>query len=73
MKKAHNLYEVCDTIDPGSDDAKKNNMAIALLFQSVSGELILKIGEHDTSKKIWEAIKSYNLGADRMEKQGYRL
>ena len=48
-------------------------MAIALLFQSVSGALILKIGEHDTSKKIWEAIKSYNLGADRMEKQGYRI
>ena len=73
MKVMLRLYEVWDTIDPGSNDAKKNNMAIALIFQSVPEALILQIGEHDTSKKIWEAIKSYNLGADRMEKQGYRL
>ena len=41
-------------------------MAIALIFQSVQEALILQIGEHDTSKKIWEAIKSRNLGADRV-------
>ncbi|KAL0682807.1 hypothetical protein Bca4012_049655 [Brassica carinata] len=41
-------------------------MAIALIFQSVPEALILQIGEHDTSKKIWEAIKSRNLGADRV-------
>ncbi|XP_048611837.1 uncharacterized protein LOC125586079 [Brassica napus] len=66
MKVMLRLYEVWDTIDPGSDDAKKNNMAIALIFQSVPEALILQIGEHDTSKKIWEAIKSRNLGADRV-------
>jgi len=66
MKVMLRLYEVWDTIDPGSNDAKKNNMAIALIFQSVPEALILQIGEHDTSKKIWEAIKSRNLGADRV-------
>ena len=66
MKVMLCLYKVWDTIDPGSDDAKKNNMAIALIFQSVPEALILQIGEHDTSKKIWEAIKSRNLGADRV-------
>ena len=66
MKVMLRLYEVWDTIDPGSDDAKKNNMAIALIFQSVPEALILQIGEHDTSKKIWEAIKSRNLGVDRV-------
>ena len=64
MKVMFRLYEVWDTIDPSSDDAKKNNMVIALIFQSVSAALILQIGEHDTSKKIWEAIKSRNLGVD---------
>ncbi|XP_013631974.1 PREDICTED: uncharacterized protein LOC106337413 [Brassica oleracea var. oleracea] len=66
MKVILRLYEVWDTIDRGSDDAKKNNMAIALIFQSVPEVLILQIGEHDTSEKIWEAIKSCNLGADRV-------
>ncbi|XP_048619919.1 uncharacterized protein LOC125590400 [Brassica napus] len=60
------LYEVWDTIDLWSDNAKKNNMAIALIFQSVPEALTLQIGEHDTSKKIWEAIKSPNLGVDRV-------
>ena len=32
MKVMLCLYKVWDTIDPGSDDAKKNNMAIALIF-----------------------------------------
>lgn len=66
MKVMLRLYEVWDTIDPESDDAKKNNMAIALIFKSVPEALILPKGEHDTSKKIWEAIKSRNLGVDRM-------
>ena len=66
MKVMLRLYEVWDIIDPASDDAKKNNMAIALIFQSVREALILQIGEHDTSKKIWEDIKSRNLGVDRV-------
>ncbi|XP_013633224.1 PREDICTED: uncharacterized protein LOC106338903 [Brassica oleracea var. oleracea] len=66
MKVMLCLYKVCNTIDPGSDDAKNNNMAIALISQSVPEALILQIGQHDTSKKIWEAIKSCNLGADRV-------
>ncbi|XP_013613882.1 PREDICTED: uncharacterized protein LOC106320064 [Brassica oleracea var. oleracea] len=66
MKVIFRLYDVWDTFDQGSDDAKKNNMAIALIFQSVSEALLLQIGKHDTSKKIWKAIKSRNLGADRV-------
>ncbi|XP_013608145.1 PREDICTED: uncharacterized protein LOC106314885 [Brassica oleracea var. oleracea] len=69
MKVMLRLYEVWDTIDPGSNDAKKNNMAIALIFQSVPEALILQIGEHDTSEKIWKAIKSRNLGADRVREE----
>ena len=29
------LYDVWDTTDPGSDDAKKNDMVISFIFQSV--------------------------------------
>ena len=61
------LYEVWDTIEPENADSKKNNMAISLIFQSVPEALILQVGEHDTSKKIWEAIKSRNLVVYRVK------
>ena len=60
------VHEVWDTIEPGSDDQKKNDVAIALLFQSIPETLILQVGEQTASKDIWNAIKSLHLGADRV-------
>ena len=66
MKVLLRVHEVWDTIEPGSDDQKKNDVAIALLFQSVPETLILQVGEQTASKEIWNAIKSRHLGADRV-------
>ena len=41
-------------------------MATALLFQSIPESLILQVGEFDTAKKVWDAIKSRHMGADRV-------
>lgn len=60
------IHKVWDVIEHESDDVEKNNMATALLFQSIPGTLILQVGELYTSKKVWEAIKSRNMGADRV-------
>ena len=65
MKVILNVHQVWDTIDPGSDDQKKNNVAIAVLFQAIPEDLILQVGTMSTSKAIWEAIKTRNLRADR--------
>lgn len=42
-------------------------MAIALLFQSIPEALILQLGDLDSSKVVWEAIKARHVGADRVK------
>ncbi|XP_033129820.1 uncharacterized protein LOC103872873 isoform X1 [Brassica rapa] len=66
MKIALKVSEVWETIDPGAKDEKKNNMAIAFLFQSIPEALILQVGEIDTAKGVWDAIKSRHVGAERV-------
>ena len=67
MKIALKVCEVWETIDPGSKDEKKNNMAIAFLFQSIPEALILQVGDIDTSKGVWEAIRARHVGAERVK------
>ena len=62
LLKLHNVWEIIE--EEESTNAEKNNMAIALLFQSIPETLILQVGELDTAKKVWEAIKSRHVGAD---------
>ena len=49
-----------------SDASDKNDMATALLFQSILEALILQVGELETAKKVWDAIKARHVGADRV-------
>lgn len=57
---------VWDVIENESDKGEKNDMATALLFQYIPETLILHVGELDTAKKVWVAIKSKHMGADRV-------
>ncbi|KMS98645.1 hypothetical protein BVRB_3g070000 [Beta vulgaris subsp. vulgaris] len=67
MKVALKVHKVWETIDPGTKDDDKNNMAIALLFQSIPEALILQVGELKTSKGVWDALKARHVGADRVK------
>ena len=67
MKIALKVCEVWEVIDPGTKDEKKNNMAIAFLFQSIPEALILQVGEIDTAKGVWDAIKARHVGAERVK------
>lgn len=67
MKVALKVHKVWDTIDPGSDDEEKNDVARALLFQSIPESLILQVGELDTSKAVWDSIKQRHVGAERVK------
>ena len=58
------VHEVWEVVENESDNSMKNNMATALLFQSIPETLILQVGELDTAKKVWEAIKARHMGAD---------
>ncbi|KAG7565310.1 Integrase catalytic core [Arabidopsis suecica] len=67
MKGVLRVHKVWDTIEPGNNDVEKNDLARVLLFQSISEAMILQVGEHETAKEVWEAIKTRNLGADRVK------
>ena len=59
-------YKVWEAIDPGSKAEDKNNMAIALLFQSIPEALTLQVGDLDTAKSVWDAIQTRHVGAERV-------
>ena len=42
-------------------------MAMALLVQSIPETLVLQVGELDTAKKVWDAVKTRHMGADRVK------
>ncbi|KAG7588878.1 Reverse transcriptase RNA-dependent DNA polymerase [Arabidopsis suecica] len=67
MTMALKVHKVWDAIEPGSEDIDKNNMASALLLQSIPEALALQVGKLNTAKKIWDAIKARHLGADRVK------
>ncbi|XP_076907215.1 uncharacterized protein LOC143563595 [Bidens hawaiensis] len=64
MKVIFNVHGVWGAIEPDNTDSKQNNIATAVLFQSIPKDQILQIGDLNTTKEMWEAIKSRHLGAD---------
>ncbi|KAG7564160.1 Integrase catalytic core [Arabidopsis suecica] len=61
------VNKVWDTVENSSEDEEKNDMAMALLFQSIPEALTLQVGKLNTAKKVWESIKSKHLGAERVK------
>ena len=66
MKIALKVNKVWETIDPGTKTEDKNDLAIALLFQSIPEALTLQVGDLDTAKAMWDAIKARHVGAERV-------
>ncbi|KAG7598928.1 Zinc finger CCHC-type [Arabidopsis suecica] len=67
MKPMLRVNRAWEAIEPGSTDEDMNDLAKALLFQSIPESLILQVGEYKTAKQVWEAIKTRHLGADRVK------
>ncbi|XP_076937901.1 uncharacterized protein LOC143605806 [Bidens hawaiensis] len=67
MRVLMNVHGVWDTVDPGNGDAKRNNIAIALIFQSIPEAQILQVGNLRTAKEMWEVLKTRHLGAERVK------
>ena len=60
------VHKVWEAIKPGTDDGDKSDMARAFLFQSIPEILILQVGNLNTVKEAWDAIKTRYVGADRV-------
>lgn len=68
MKVVLRIHKVWETIDPGTTkNAEKDDLAMGLLYQSIPETLIMQIGDQDSSKKLWDAIKARHVGAARVK------
>ncbi|XP_013639472.1 PREDICTED: uncharacterized protein LOC106344698 [Brassica oleracea var. oleracea] len=61
------VHKVWESIEPGTCDEENKDITTAFLFQSIPENRILQVGEVDSPKEIWEAVKSRNLGAERIK------
>ncbi|XP_013601634.1 uncharacterized protein LOC111209030 [Brassica napus] len=67
MRITLRVHEVWEAIETKTASIKKNDLALALLFQSIPETLILQVGELDKAKQVWEAIKARYVGAERVK------
>ncbi|XP_076961150.1 uncharacterized protein LOC143637709 [Bidens hawaiensis] len=66
----HGLWEVIEPTDPApaNPDVKKNNAAIAYLYQSMPEEMVLQVANLATAREIWASIRTRFVGVDRVKK-----
>lgn len=69
MKIVLKVHKVWDRVNLGLEDAEKNDIAIAVLFQAMPESLIMQVGNQETSKGIWKTIKTRHLGAERVKEE----
>ena len=63
------MWEAVEPKDPKAViEDKADKRAMAMIYQSISEELLLTLAERKTAKDVWEAIKTASLGADRVKK-----
>ncbi|KAK1408428.1 hypothetical protein QVD17_40194 [Tagetes erecta] len=64
----HGLWEVVEPKEGAEVDVKKNNAAIAYLYQAMPEDLVLQVANLTTAKSIWDSLKARFVGIDRVKK-----
>ncbi|GKA42849.1 zinc finger, CCHC-type containing protein [Tanacetum coccineum] len=67
IKAIFNVHGIWEAVEPTTDaevDQKKNNMAIAMLYQAIPENMVLQIASLTTAKEIWEALKVRHVGIE---------
>ena len=69
MKRALKVHKAWNVIDKVTEpfDEDKSDVACALLFQSIPEALALQIGELETTREVWDTIKSRHVGVERVK------
>ncbi|KAL8153797.1 hypothetical protein V2J09_011557 [Rumex salicifolius] len=66
MKILLRVHKAWEAVMKKMSDNDKNDLAMALIFQSIPETLLLQIGNLDTAKELWDAIKARHLGSERV-------
>ncbi|XP_076918539.1 uncharacterized protein LOC143579006 [Bidens hawaiensis] len=70
IRSIFNVHGIWEAIEPkeGSEfDEKKDNTAIALLFQAIPENTVLQIANFTSAKEIWDALKVRHVGVDKVK------
>jgi len=67
MEITLSIHKVWEVINPGSDDVDKNLMARGFILQPIPETLTLQVGNLNTTKKVWESIKTRHVGVERVK------
>ncbi|XP_076911399.1 uncharacterized protein LOC143569340 [Bidens hawaiensis] len=62
----HGIWEAIVPKEGNEVDEKKDNTAIALLFQAIQENMVLQIVNFTSAKEIWDALKVRHVGVDRV-------
>lgn len=66
--KAQRVWTAIEPKDPKDTvDDKTDKIALAMIYQGISEEILLSLAEKDTTKDTWEEIKTLCQGADRVK------
>lgn len=67
MKLALKVHKVWEAIEEETASTEKNDLALALLCQSIPESLVLQVSELKQAKQVWESIKTRYAGAERVK------
>ena len=63
----HGIWEAVEPTTGTEVDQKKNNTAVAMLYQALPENMILQIANLTSAKEIWDALKVRHVGVDRVK------
>lgn len=66
--KAQGAWNAIEPKDPKAVvDDKTDKVALAMIYQGISKEILLSLADKDTAKEAWETIKTLCQGAERVK------
>ncbi|XP_022011220.1 uncharacterized protein LOC110910924 [Helianthus annuus] len=68
IKAVFKVHGIQQALEPGEKEVetKKDDMVVALLLQAIPEELVFQVAQFQTTKEIWEALKTRYVGVERV-------
>ncbi|XP_039129027.1 uncharacterized protein LOC120265208 [Dioscorea cayenensis subsp. rotundata] len=66
--RAQGVWDAIEPIDSNEEiEMRKDQMALAAIYQGISEETLLVLAEKETAKEAWEMLKTMHMGTERIK------
>ncbi|XP_020249218.1 uncharacterized protein LOC109826605 [Asparagus officinalis] len=66
--RAQGVWDAIEPTDLNDEvETRKDQMALAAIYQAISEETLLVLAEKETAKEAWEMLKTMHMGAERVK------